>query len=138
MEYGIGIALALIVVFFARATGLDRDRAFYPTLVIVVASYYVLFAVMGGSGRVLSIESIATGGFVLLAVLGFKRNLWFAVAGLCAHGVFDAFHDRAWTNPGVPAWWPAFCLAFDVSAGCFLAWLLARSNLQARPKSKTG
>jgi len=30
----------------------------------------------------------------------------------------DAFHDRITTNPGVPAWWPAFCLAYDgVAAG---------------------
>src|SRR5689334_18548816 len=48
MEYAIGIVLALIVSCFARVTGLDRDRAFYSTLAIVVASYYVLFAAMGG------------------------------------------------------------------------------------------
>lgn len=46
MEYAIGIALALIVSCFARVTGLDRDRAFYPTVAIVIALYYVLFAVM--------------------------------------------------------------------------------------------
>ena len=45
----IGTGLALAVAVGAGAAGLDRDRAFYPTVLIVVASYYDLFAVLGGS-----------------------------------------------------------------------------------------
>ena len=59
MGYGIGSVLAFIVAVFARLVGLDRDRAFYPTVLIVIASTYVLFAVMGGSMQALMIESIA-------------------------------------------------------------------------------
>ncbi len=132
MEYGIGIALALAVSCFARATGLDRDRAFYPTVAIVIASYYELFAVMGGSTHALVVESIVMTAFVLVAVLGFKVNLWLVVAGLAAHGVLDVFHGRVVTNPGVPRWWPAFCLTYDVGAAGFLAWLLMRSKLTVR------
>lgn len=35
----------------------------------------------------------------------------------CAHGHLVA-------NPGVPRWWPGFCLAFDVVVAAILAWLL--------------
>src|SRR5207249_12220850 len=49
MPYVIGAGLALSVGMLATFVGLDRDRAFYPTLTIVIASYYVLFAVIGGS-----------------------------------------------------------------------------------------
>lgn len=35
-------------------------------------------------------------------------------------------------NPGVPPWWPIFCLAYDVTAGGYLAVLLARSRVAAR------
>ena len=49
MAYGVGIVLALLTVLLARLVGFDRDRAFYPTILVVIASYYVLFAVMGGS-----------------------------------------------------------------------------------------
>src|SRR5262249_46807163 len=93
---------------------LDRDRAFYPTILVVIASYYALFAVMGGSSRALLVESAAISVFLLGAVVGFKRSLWFVVAGLAAHGVFDALHTRLITNPGVPVWWSPFCLAYDV------------------------
>ena len=44
--YVVGAVLAPLVSGFARLVGLDRDRAFYPTVLIVVALYYVLFAVM--------------------------------------------------------------------------------------------
>lgn len=121
MGYAIGIVLALVVSRFARWTGLDRDRAFYATMAIVIASYYVLFAVMGGSTHALVVESIVMIVFVLVAVIGFKFNPWLVVACLAAHGVFDVFHDLVVENPGVPEWWPAFCLTFDVGAAAFLA-----------------
>jgi hypothetical protein len=132
MEYVIGIVLALIVSCFARLTGLDRDRAFYPTVAIVVASYYELFAVMGGSTHALVVESIVMAAFVLVAVLGFKLNLWLVVACLAAHGVLDVFHGLVITNPGVPQWWPAFCSTYDIGAAGFLAWLLVRSKWAVR------
>jgi hypothetical protein len=133
MGYAIGIALALVVSTFARVTGLDRDRAFYATVAMTIATYYVLFAVMGGSTHALVVDSVVMLAFVLVAVVGFKRNLWLVVACLGGHGVLDALHGVA-ANPGVPEWWPAFCLAFDVGAAGFLAWLLLRSKLAARPR----
>ena len=127
MPYLIGIILALAVCSYATVLRLDRDRAFYPTTVFVVAAYYVLFAVMGGAGRVIVIESLIAGGFVVAASLGFRRSLWLVCAALAGHGVLDAFHAHVVTNPGVPAWWPAFCGAYDVAAAGYLAWRLARA-----------
>jgi hypothetical protein len=49
MEYVIGLILSLAVAGFAALIGFDRERAFYPTGLIVIAAYYVLFAAMGGS-----------------------------------------------------------------------------------------
>jgi len=87
----------------------------------LIASYYVLFAVMGASGRTLVIEIIAASGFLLFAVLGFRRSLWLVVAAIVGHGVFDFVHHLFIENPGIPRWWPGFCLAFDVSFGGSLA-----------------
>jgi hypothetical protein len=124
MAYLIGIILALATCLFALFVGLSRDRAFYPTVLIVIASYYVLFAAMGGSYKVLLAESLIMCVFVAFAVLGFTRTPWLLVAGLAGHGVFDAFHARLQLTSSVPPWWPAFCLTFDVTAGLFLALLL--------------
>jgi hypothetical protein len=38
--------------------------------------------------------------------------------------VLDLFHGHVVVNPGVPEWWPAFCLAYDVVAAGVLAGLL--------------
>lgn len=127
----VGAVLALSVCLFARLVGLDRDRAFYPTVMIVVASYYALFAVMGGSMQALLVELLPIAAFVGAAVAGFKRSAWLIVAALAAHGVFDFFHARLIANPGVPAWWPDFCMAYDLMAAACLALLLRRSKVHA-------
>jgi hypothetical protein len=49
MEYLIGVVLAVALFALAMVVGFDRDRVFYPMLLIVIASYYILFAVAGGS-----------------------------------------------------------------------------------------
>ncbi len=71
-------------------------------------------------------ESLIASAFFVLAVAGFKKNLWLIVTALAAHGIFDFFHHLLIQNPGVPVWWPGFCLSFDVLAGAFLLILLIR------------
>lgn len=122
----VGAGVALGVFLLGRLARFDRERAFYSVVLIVVASYYDLFAVMGGSTRALVLESLGFCFFLVLAVVGFKRSLWLVAAGLAAHGVFDFFHGRLIADPGVPAWWPSFCLSYDVTAALFLAWLQRR------------
>ena len=126
LPFVIGIALSAGVALFARQVGLDRDRAFYPTVTIVIASYYVLFAAMGGSVQTVIIESLVMTLFAAAAVAGFKSSAWIVVVALAGHGVFDAVHGYVIENAGVPAWWPAWCLAYDVGAAAWLAWLLRR------------
>jgi hypothetical protein len=111
---------------------LDRDRAFYPTVLMVVASYYALFAVMGGSTRALAVEVGGSVAFLGAAAVGFKRSLWIVVAGLAAHGIFDLVHNRWIVNPGLPVWWPAFCATYDLVAAGYLAWLLSRRTVPAQ------
>ena len=42
MEYLIGLILSLAVAGSAAVIGFDRERAFYPTVLIVIASYYCI------------------------------------------------------------------------------------------------
>jgi len=127
----IGVLLALAVGAFATALGLDRDRAFYPTVTIVIASLYALFAVMGASTDALVLESAAGIVFLAAAAVGFRSSLWVVVVALVAHGVFDLVHGFVISNPGVPGWWPEFCLTYDLTAAGYLAWLLKSGRLRA-------
>ena len=137
MAYLIGIVLALGVFGFARSTRFDRDGAFYAAVVVVVASYYVLFATMSGAEHALLVESTVMAVFVLLAVLGFRLSVWLIVVALAAHGVFDVLHGHVVANPGVPEWWPAFCLTFDVGVAGLLASVLARRQIQSVPSASS-
>lgn len=124
----IGILLAIAGIGLAAATGLARERSFYSTIMIWIASNYVLFALIGGSRQTLILESLLAAGFMAVALIGFRANLWVVVAALVGHGLFDFVHHQLVASPGVPPWWPGFCLAFDVTAGGLLAFLLSTHN----------
>ena len=124
MALYIGLTLGLGTCLFATAVGFDRDRSYYPVVMVVIAFIYVLFAAMGGTTRTLLIESSVAVVFAAVSVLGFKKHLWLAAAALVAHGLFDGVHGQLIANAGVPEWWPAFCASFDVAAGAYMAGLL--------------
>jgi hypothetical protein len=127
----VGIVLALAAGIMATGVGLDRDRAFYPVITIVIGFLYALFAVMGGSNHALMLELIGGLVFLSAAIIGFRSSLWLVAAALAGHGVFDIFHGSVIANPGVPTFWPQFCSAYDITAGAYMAWLLRSGRLAA-------
>lgn len=134
VEYVIGLVLAVVVFVGAQVTGLTRDRAFYAIALIVIATYYVLFAALTGSVLIVTQESLAALLFIAAAIVGFKRFPWLVVIGIGGHGVFDAVHHHFIENPGVPSWWPGFCGTFDVVyAACLGGLLVAERRRSARP-----
>jgi hypothetical protein len=126
----VGALLAVGVGLLGTVSGLDRDRAFYPIVTIVVASFYALFAAMAGSTHTLVLESLVGAVFVIAAIWGFKSSLWLVAAALAAHGIFDLGHSLVIPNSGVPSWWPEFCSAFDVTIAVYLAFLLRTGRLR--------
>ncbi len=88
VEYIIGIVLALVISFSAKLADFDRDGAFYPMLLAVIAALYVLFAAVSGSVHALIVESLVMTVFLSLALIGFKLNLcgslraWLGMASL--------------------------------------------------------
>ena len=132
MEYLVGVSLALGLSLCATATGLDRDRAFYTAVALAVGTYYLLFAELVDPAEALAAEVMAFLVLAAVAVIGFRWNLWLVVAALAGHGGFDLIHPHVIANAGVPAWWPMFCMSYDVTAAIYLAWLLARRTIVAR------
>jgi hypothetical protein len=138
IEYLVGVVIAACVCLLTTAVGMYRERALYSTMAIVIASFYGLFAVMGGPDALLS-EIIGIAIFVLLAVIGYRFNLWIVVVAIAGHGMFDGVHHLLIMDPGVPAWWPGFCMTFDVLAGAWLACLLLTGRVLTKaPQSARG
>jgi uncharacterized membrane protein HdeD (DUF308 family) len=116
----IGLLLAVGIAALARFTRFDEDRSFYSTILIIIASYYVLFAVLGGSRHALGWELVIGVVFSAVAIIGALVLPALVGIGIIAHGLFDLVHDVLITNSGVPTWWPSFCGSIDVSLGLWV------------------
>jgi hypothetical protein len=50
MAYAVGVGLAIFTFVLARFAGVDRERVFYPTILIVIASALLVAFVIGRAG----------------------------------------------------------------------------------------
>ncbi len=108
-----GIGLGVAVAVFSSRFAFDRDRSFYPTVLIVIAAYYVIFAVISGSARAIWIEIGIAALFFIASIVGYRWSPLIVAAAIFAHGAYDAAHHFLFPDHGAPVWWPAFCGAID-------------------------
>jgi hypothetical protein len=126
-----GVLLAVAVAALAKVTRFEQERGFYPTVLIIITSYYVLFAILGGSSHALVWESVVAFAFSAIAIFGSLRSPLLVGAAIAAHGLFDLVHHVIIQNPGVPSWWPIFCSSIDVPLGLWVMslWHSRRNEL---------
>ena len=122
--YVVGVLLAVAVAALGRVTGFDRERSFYSTILVIVASYYILFAILGDSSKALVGETAIATIFIVLALFGALRFPLLVGIGIAAHGLFDLVHHVVIENPGLPPWWPAFCMSVDILLGLWVIGLV--------------
>lgn len=133
MEYIVGVLLGLATGGAATLIGFDRSRSLYPFALIIIASYYCLFAVIGASEQALWQDMAVALLFAAIAVVSFRTSLWLTVAALAAHGVMDMVHHHIVANPGVPLWWPGFCSTVDITLALYLALCILLRGEAERP-----
>lgn len=115
-----GVGLAVVLAIFGKLTGYEKDRSFFPTLLIIIASYYLLFAILDGSPSTILIEIAAAAIFIVLAIWGSYKSTLIVGAGIALHGIFDFMYSYLYVNHGVPVWWPAFCAGIDIPFGLWV------------------
>jgi hypothetical protein len=71
------------------------------------------FAVADGRWRVIALECSVAMAFVVIAAAGITGPTWLLVLGFAAHGLKDAWQQRAQYVSGT-RWWPPFCAAVDL------------------------
>ncbi len=108
--FGLGVAVAV----FASRVGFDRDRSFYPTVLMVITAYYVLFAVISGNEQAILIEIGVAALFCMASLAGYRWSPLIVAAAIFAHGAYDFAHHLLFPDHGAPVWWPGFCGAIDV------------------------
>jgi hypothetical protein len=128
MEYVVGISTAVATAVFGRISGFERDRSFYPTILIVIALLYVLFATLDGRYPVVLAESAFALIFIVAALAGYAKGCLIVAAGIAAHGLFDFLHLLFIEDRGVPIWWPGFCGTVDILLGAFVGFFVCRKS----------
>ncbi len=119
----VGLLLAVGVAALGKFTRFDQDRSFYSTVLIIIASYYVLFAILNSSAHALVWELVIAVAFSTVAIVGALFLPTLVGIGIIAHGLFDLVHDGLIENSGVPSWWPSFCGSIDVLLGIWVIFL---------------
>jgi hypothetical protein len=136
MPIVVGVLLAVGIATLAKFTRFDEDRSFYAAVLVIIASYYVLFAVVGDSSHALVWELAIAIAFSTVAIIGALFLPTLVGIGIIAHGLFDLVHDVIIENSGVPTWWPTFCGSLDVLLGLWVTTLTcSRPNGMFRPRS---
>jgi hypothetical protein len=84
----------------------------YAVGLAAIAFVYIGFAVADGRWRVIALECSVAIAFVVIAAAGITGPAWLLVLGFAAHGLKDAWQQRAQFVSGT-RWWPPFCAAVD-------------------------
>lgn len=118
----IGLLSGLAAIALARR--LHGEHWLYALSLISLPSLYAGFAWYAGADAI-ALRELATGApyFLGALLLMRRRSRWAtAIVGALwlAHGGYDLIHPHWFINPGVPAWYPAFCAGVDVVIGLYL------------------
>ena len=95
----------------------------YALSIALIAAIYIGFAVADGRPRVIAVETMVAGLFVVVAGVGVTGPAWLLVAGLAGHGVKDLWQHRSHFLANT-RWWPPFCLVVDFVAAAILVVLI--------------
>jgi hypothetical protein len=130
----VGLAFILPTIYLIRAKGFD-ERA-WPIFLITLPIYYGLFGLLAMDREVIQLELLYGLPYIAIGLLVWRlksrlAQIVIAVAWL-SHGLYDYYHDVFFINPGVFAWYPAFCALVDIIVGLYLLYDLQNRRSEAR------
>jgi hypothetical protein len=85
----------------------------------LIAAIYIGFGVADGRSKIIAVESVVAGAFVVIAAVAVTGPAWLLVAGLAGHGVKDTWQHQTQFVANT-RWWPPFCASVDFVAALLL------------------
>jgi hypothetical protein len=107
-----GFAVGVIQAASPLGFGWLEPATVYALGLCVIAAVYVGLAVADGRPRVIVIECLVAGVFVILASVSVTGTAWLLVVGYVGHGVKDFWQERHHFVVNT-RWWPPFCACVD-------------------------
>lgn len=119
----VGIAGGIMTILFARSV--RGEKWVYELGLLSLPGFYFAFALNTGNVDIGLAELMWGLPFIVGSGIGLvllSRPLARLIIGFLwlAHGSFDLVHERLIVNPGMPVWWPIFCVTFDIVVGLYL------------------
>lgn len=118
----IGVVFVVPTIYIIRKRGLG-DWA-WPFFLASLPVWYMLFGVLALDGAAIALEALAGLPYFITAFLTWRirSRVMHVVLGIAwlSHGFYDYYHDVFFINPGVFAWYPAFCAVVDIAIGGYL------------------
>ena len=135
-EMALGVVFGVLLVFYARWQGPRRQRVVLAIGLVVTAVLYVLFASTGTASLTwLGVEVLRLLPFTFLAWLGLRTSSAWIALGWFLHVGWDAgLHLGPNAPTFVPAFFPVFCIGFDLVVAGYLAGH-AYSSRASRPEA---
>ena len=138
----VGTAVTCCTVILLRrrsGPGSRAERIMWATFLALMPVVYVAAWIRTGVAReALGVEIVGLVAFGLAALLG-RVSPWFLVAGIGAHGLWDAWHiaQPAFLGPRyLTRWYAVFCLVVDLAFAAYAAYVLR--NLAAGSQRPRG
>ncbi|UWR24570.1 hypothetical protein [Sulfitobacter sp. S190] len=122
-----GVGLGGATVALMAIGGVMHQRGTWATIMVAIASFYVVFAIQTGDTLEIVVHTGLAAGFTALAIIGARTSSWILAAALLGHGIFDVFAGSVIANHA-PGWWGPFCLGIDVVLALTLAAMLLRGR----------
>ncbi len=116
----IGSALAGVTLLLLSALPSQHGIALLAVILAAAAAVYAGSALAEAQKGVLQLE---TSVFIIVAstaVLGLWYSPLFLAVGYIGHGVWDALHHPHRIGAPAGAWFPPFCMVYDLIVGAFI------------------
>lgn len=123
----VGALLAVLtgILIFILPTPMARELLAI-VMTLIGAAYFGFAFSQNDRGKAV-VEVIVASSFVAVALLGLWVSMWFIVAGLFLHGVWDLLHHRP-EFAEIPSWYIPFCTWYDWAVSAVVAlWLVMQA-----------
>jgi hypothetical protein len=95
------------------------------TGLLAAAAIYVVFAVVWGANTAIRFEAVGLTIFMLIAFLARRFGIIYVGVGWLLHIGWDyLFHMVGPAQHLAPAWYPPFCIGFDLVVGVYILWMV--------------
>ena len=118
LECLVGIVAAVISLGLIRQYAWATQRKLMAVWLVVAALIYPALATLRGAYDWLPYEFVGVALYGSLAWIGWRYSLIVLAAGWVLHALWDCLTHGAF----MPAWYPMWCLGFDLLLAGFIVW----------------